>query len=183
MPLPHATHEAAPACEKVPPTHAEQFHEPAAEKVPPAQLSQLEAPPSERLPASQSVQEDEALPLYLPAAHVEQVVEFFADHFPPSQEVQVVDAFGLPVKNPAKHSRHSSSCADGAYRPLGHISQLSSLYTYWPAELGRVVVVGRGSRKKANRLTRSVQYSPITARCALGIRQLACQTVIAPRHP
>ena len=71
-----------------------------------------EAP--DALPASQSVQEDEALPLYLPAAHVEQVVEFFADHFPPSQEVQVVDAFGLPVKNPAKHSRHSSSCADGA---------------------------------------------------------------------
>ena len=152
------------------------------ENVPASHASQLELFPSENLPASQSVQEDEELPLYLPAAHVEQIVEFLADHFPPSQEVQVVDAFGLPVKNPAKHSRHSSSCADGAYRPAGHASQLSSLYTYWPAELGRVVVVGRGSRKKANRLTRSVQYSPITARCALGIRQLACETIIAPCH-
>ena len=127
-----------------------QLEAPGGEAVPRGQSVQAEALVLEKVPALHD--SHELLPtasLYLPASQPSHASAWALDEVPAGQAEQFTDraAAYVPashdshevapvfasVEKPAPQSRQASSCAVGAYVPVGQISHADALNTYCPA--------------------------------------------------
>jgi hypothetical protein len=92
--------------------------------VPGSQFVHVDDRSADFLPGSQSLHDDAALPLHFPGPQSLHCSDDAVLCDPALQAVQVVAPLVTPVRKPAAHTRHSSSCALGAYLPLSHLVQL-----------------------------------------------------------